>query len=75
MNLIVLLSWLILIGPITPITARNVSEYLEETIIHNPTVVLIGLKGAGKSSLANVLLGRSPTFDGRGHKTGCFKVW
>ena len=40
----------------------------------SPRIVVLGAMGAGKSSLANALVGRSETFDGGGFSDGCFKV-
>ena len=39
-----------------------------------PTVLSVTLLGVGKSSLANVLMGRDKNFKGLGFKHGCFKV-
>ena len=43
-----------------------------ETAKKPHTIVLLGLKGVGKSSLSNVFLGRDRTFGG--FSDGCFKV-
>ena len=40
-----------------------------------PRIVVLGNVGVGKSSLANVLVGRDRNYDGYGFKNGCFKVY
>ena len=40
----------------------------------SPKIIILGPTGVGKSSLANVLLGRSRIAQGGGHTGGCFKV-
>ena len=40
----------------------------------SPRMIIIGATGVGKSSLANVLLGRDSQFNGTGFQHGCFKV-
>lgn len=56
---------LLLLGLVWPICVLS-------TYTH--PVVLMGMKGVGKSSIANTLLRRSQLYNGVGFKNGCFKV-
>ena len=53
---------------------KNCSLSLNTKEISNKRIVIIGQTGVGKSSLANVLLGRHGEYDGAGFNDGCFKV-
>jgi predicted GTPase len=41
----------------------------------DPDLKFQGATGVGKSSLANVLLGRDKNYEGHGFDDGCFKVF
>ena len=71
MKKLVVIFWIVLQ---TLLVAECFSDISNEAKYPSPRIVVLGGTGVGKSSLANVLLGRDKNYDGSLYSNGCFQV-
>ena len=74
LNIQTILRFGVFLTLIPTIVQTIVTNVTNEDVYPSPRIIIIGETGVGKSSLANVLLGRDPQYDGEGFSNGCFKV-